>query len=263
MSFVIKVLAYLFIWMEHISVSWQSTWLFYLSYSAAYICEWWPRDHNTVWMTTDNAHPYICQFSRTTEEKHTRSKNFHKAKLFKSHNTVLTSMQWVDHLFSQTVWLCMCVCAAPVYILAKFVPLSGGPLWVTELQQAAGHSKSILFDQHSLDLHVKQLFILDAAGKREKWIGEGHTEGGVHKHLKVTEKILKSYISNKQHSLTHKNHNSNTHLLMYYTMLCILSYVQTLCWTAVVSGWTKSTDVWNYHECSDCWCCNYKLKMHL
>ncbi len=65
------------------------------------------------------------------------------------------------------VCVCVCVCVR-LNILAKLVPLSGGILRVSELQQASGHSESILFDQCSLDLHVKQLFVLKAAGKREK-----------------------------------------------------------------------------------------------
>ena len=96
----------------------------------------------------------------TAEQTHTQSEIIHKAKLFESHNTALTSVQRVDHLFSQTV--CVCVC---VSMLAKFVPLSGGPLHVSGLQRAASHSESILFDCRSLDLHVKQLLMLETEGK--------------------------------------------------------------------------------------------------
>lgn len=59
----------------------------------------------------------------------------------------------------------MCVC---LNILAKFVPPPGGTLQFSELKQAVGHSEGILFHHHPLDLHVKQLFILEAAGIREK-----------------------------------------------------------------------------------------------
>lgn len=90
---------------------------------------------------SENSSYTTWHLSSTTEQKHTQSDIIHKAKLFEFHNTVLTSIQWVDHLFSLCVCVCMCL-----HLLAKFVPLFGGILRVSELQQATGHSESIPFD---------------------------------------------------------------------------------------------------------------------
>ena len=72
----------------------------------------------------------------------------------------LPSREWT--ICSAKLCVCVCVC---VSVLAKFVPLSGGPLHVSGLQRAASHSESILFDCRSLDLHVKQLLMLETEGK--------------------------------------------------------------------------------------------------
>lgn len=55
-----------------------------------------------------------------------------------------------------------------LYVLAKFVPLFGGTLGVSELQQASTHSESILFNQDPLNLHVKQFYILTAGDRKEE-----------------------------------------------------------------------------------------------
>lgn len=104
-----------------------------------------------------------------------QNKNTHSQNFFINPN----SLNYTTQLSLQSSEWTICSASACVYLLAKFVPLSGGALRVSELARA-------LFDYRSLHLHVKQLLILETADKREERKRE--TKGGAHKHSK-------SYIS--------------------------------------------------------------------
>lgn len=92
----------------------------------------------TIWVKTANTLHDICQVPL--------NKSIPSQILFTKPNCLNSTTQFPLPSSEWTIcsaYVCVCMC---LHLLAKFVPLFGGILRVSELQQATGHSESIPFD---------------------------------------------------------------------------------------------------------------------